>query len=270
MKVSLVQKIAVLIPTYKPKSYILRCFDSLNRQTIDRNKYCVYVALNGPCEEYAEYLECILKSMRFKYKLIFLELADVSNARNTLMEFANEDYIVFVDDDDCLSEDYLQSLLDVSLPGYISVANVHKFYEGSASTEKNYIGRCFDRLPEVEKNKFKSRQYFSSPWAKLIHKDMVGDVKFEVGLKRGEDALFMAKISRNVLGVVKANPCACYYVCHRDGSASRGSVGFWIEIRRQIYLCSEYGKLLFMGGYDRVFILSRLFATIRQGGRVLL
>lgn len=42
--------VSVIVPTYKPSSYIYECLDSLFRQTLDNNLFEILIVLNG-CEE---------------------------------------------------------------------------------------------------------------------------------------------------------------------------------------------------------------------------
>lgn len=62
-------KISVLIPSFKPGEYIQRCLKSLEQQTIDKNDFTVYVALNGPKQPYYDFLYEVLKDFTFSYKV---------------------------------------------------------------------------------------------------------------------------------------------------------------------------------------------------------
>lgn len=54
MRASLV---SVLIPTYKPGGYIVRCLQSIESQTLVKNRFKVYVALNGSDKSFEAYLK---------------------------------------------------------------------------------------------------------------------------------------------------------------------------------------------------------------------
>jgi len=97
---------------------------------------------------------------------------------------------------------------------------------------------------------------------------MVGGVRFDVKLKVGEDSLFMARISRQVKGIRKTEPTACYYVCERVDSASRKKVGRIEELKRIAYLVLVYSGMLFKG-YNVLFIASRMAASLIHLRRLL-
>lgn len=263
------KKIAVLIPSYKPGNYIESCLKSLDRQTISKDEFCVYIGLNGPKESYEDYILSTLSKMEMNYKYIYMEQAGVSNARNRLIDMSEEEFIVFVDDDDQVSENYLEELLSVSSTGYIGISNIHNFENSVLEYKENYIGKTFQSLKSCEVSLYKSRKYFSSPWAKMVHRGIIKDIRFDTALSNGEDSLFMATLSKNVRGVKKTAPSASYFVYERVNSASRSKPSFTSELRRVNYLLGCYFSLLTTTGYNKVFVLTRIAATVKQLTRLL-
>ena len=61
--------ISVILPTYNPSDYILKCFSSLELQELDSCKFEVLVLLNGDEHPYKEWLQKELDSCNFKSKL---------------------------------------------------------------------------------------------------------------------------------------------------------------------------------------------------------
>ena len=262
------KKIAVLIPSFKPGSYLVNCLASLSNQTISKDSFCVYIALNGPQYPYEDFIISILESNKFNYTYIYLEKSGVSRARNKLLDISDEEYVVFVDDDDQLSENYLENLIDASSEKYIGISNTFNFEDDLDNLKNNFIGESFFLLENVERSKYKARKYFSSPWAKMIHRSMIKKFRFDTELANGEDSLFMAEISKNVVGLKKTSSDTCYFVFERSESASRKKVKLISEIKRVYYLLSKYLILFFKKGYDRFFILTRIAATLKQLSRI--
>lgn len=254
--------ISIILPTYKPGCYITHCLRSIELQTIDKSLFKVYIALNGSDISFKRFLEEEIKKYTFQCELYFLEQPGVSNARNFLIEQSTEDFIVFVDDDDIISENYLEELLKVSTSTTIGISNTYDFIDNIKNLKSNFIGISFDKLEEVTISKTRARKYFSSPWAKMIHRNIIGDVRFDTRLSIGEDSLFMAHLSPKVEAVKKTKKTACYYVNERQGSATRKKVNRKKELSRVLYLLKEYGKMLLDSQYDRVFVMSRIVATL--------
>jgi glycosyltransferase involved in cell wall biosynthesis len=256
--------IAVLIPSYKPKEYLKDCLSSLDKQSLSKEYYRVYIALNGPKSTYEEYVLSILKSMTFEYKYMYIEQANVSNARNRLIEESTEEFIAFIDDDDIVSEDYLESLWAVATREDISISNIYYFRKDIRFCEPYYIGSDYDSLSGKESSKLKTRKYFSSVWATLIHREIIGETRFDKRLKNGEDSLFMATISRNISGICKTTKNTKYYVRKREGSAQTKNRSLSEKVNTFLYLQKSYSKLLLDGRYERMFILSRIAASVKK------
>lgn len=255
--------IAILIPSYKPSTYIDSCFNSINEQSLSKDKYKVYIALNGPEDNFKEVVFKALKRVSFEYDFFYLEEAGVSKARNYLIEHSSEPFITFIDDDDCISPNYLESLLSVSSEHVMGISNIYNFEKDIDERKANYIGESFLKLNEVEISKFKSRKYFSSPCAKLIHRSAIATTRFNTKLAIGEDALFMAQLSNNIKFVKKTSNTAIYFVFERAGSASRKKVNRASEFKRICYLLFKYTQLFFNPKYNSLFILTRIAATLK-------
>ncbi len=258
------QTVAVLIPTYRPEAYIEACLRSLQGQTLSKDAFVVYVALNGIKQPYFSYLQRLLQASTLQYKLFYIESAGVAHARNQLMDKSSEPYIVFLDDDDILSANYLAELIELAgiTDNSIVASNSLSFYNHVNNPEPNFITVSFQKLNKTEISKYKTRKYYSTVWAKMIPRQVIKENRFDERLSIGEDSLFMALISTNVHIMYKTSEHACYFVNERQGSVTRRHLSRIGEINRCAYLFKEYSKLLFKPGYNKVFILSRLVATL--------
>ena len=94
-------QISVIIPTYKPQDYIYQCLDSLCRQTMDTSLWEVIVVLNG-CDApwHNQLKEYATSHPQIQMHVIQTNEPGVSNARNIGLEYAQGEYITFIDDDD--------------------------------------------------------------------------------------------------------------------------------------------------------------------------
>lgn len=256
--------VSVLIPTCSPGDYFKKCLDSIEDQSIDKSLYTVYIALNGDEKPYKEQVECLIKKYSFNCFFTYTSELGVSNARNLLIEESVEEFICFVDDDDLLSPDYLLSLLSISSKEVVGITDVKAFDNFKEGSHKNYIGLSYSKLQSSESSMFKSRKYFSSPWAKMIHRSIVGETRFDINLRKGEDSLFMAELSPRVRMVRKSEPESCYYVYLRPGSATRRKDSTKEEVKKVFYLVIKFSKLFFTPSYDKAFVGSRVLAAFLQ------
>ena len=93
--------INIIIPTYKPQSYLWECLDSVCRQATGGYTYEVLLVLNGPKEPYYTAIQQYITShpalsRRFRYS----EKAGVSVARNQELENDQAEDITLIDEDD--------------------------------------------------------------------------------------------------------------------------------------------------------------------------
>ena len=105
--------VSVIVPVYKVEEYLPRCLDSLCRQSL-KNIEIILIDDASPdrcgkiCDTYAA------KDARFK--VIHLKTNQgLSVARNIGIEHAISDYLMFVDSDDWVHEDFCKAPYECAL-----------------------------------------------------------------------------------------------------------------------------------------------------------
>lgn len=117
-------KVSVLIPVFNAEDYLARCIDSVLAQTY-RNFEIIAID-DGSSDGSASILDGYAMDAPGRFVVEHRENAGAAMARNRAMELATGDYIVFVDNDDYLDPDYLESFIcaagdgeaDIVLGGY--------------------------------------------------------------------------------------------------------------------------------------------------------
>lgn len=248
------KKISVIIPTYSPSDYIQECLNSIAHQTLEYVAFEVIIILNGPRDPYWKYLDNLLKTYTFCSRLLYSEISGVSNARNIGLKYARGEYIAFVDDDDCISDYYLQGLYEGSSPDVIVVCNVHSFGGPSGSTF--FLDNWMSNVDLCETSDFyRYRSVLSVPWAKLIPYSAIGDHTFDIRFANGEDALFVTSVTNKIRILRFADKRAMYSVRIRQGSASRKKIKIFVLCKDTFLLCKEYIFLYLSDHRSYSFIL---------------
>lgn len=260
--------ISIIIPTYKPGSYLKDCLESINNQTMDKKCFEVIIVLNGVIKPYIEYIYSLTKMYDFNSVVIPTETPGVSNARNLGLSRTQGEYVCFIDDDDKISPSYLENLYSKATPNNIVASNVKAFYNNSNKTENDYIASAYKKL--INKNSplsvFKGRKFMSSSCCKIISRRIIQDVRFDTNLKIGEDSVFMAKISKNVKSIVLSDSSAIYYRRLRAGSASRVKQPILKKCNIVCKLLKKYTKML-TPSYNIPFIATRIVAALLKLAR---
>lgn len=116
-------KISVIVPTYKPMDYLWKCLDSLVAQTLLGSEWELLLVLNGCCEPWRTQIEKYIGSKMQGMNVVFVQTdtPGVSNARNIALDRARGEYIMFIDDDDYVSPQYLEELLKAASPDTVSL-----------------------------------------------------------------------------------------------------------------------------------------------------
>lgn len=238
-------KISVIIPTYKPQTYLWDCLDSIVAQTFPKKDFEAIIVLNGCNEPWKskimEFIDSKMKEMNVKF--IHTEQGGVSNARNIGLDATDGEYIAFIDDDDFVSPRYLELLYENVSEDTIPLCYPLSFIDGTDCYEPYYITSQYcDTSKKCEY--LKARKFFSGPVYKLISKDVIGQRRFNTKFRNGEDSLFMFLISDKFRFVEFSSKEAIYYRRFRCNSAttarrSRMQI-IWNEIKRDFELTKIY------------------------------
>lgn len=240
--------ITVIIPTYKPQDYLWECLNSLLSQTLPKDEFEVVLVLNGCAEPWKGEIEkYIATNMQgFNVNFIHIEEGGVSNARNLGLEVARGEYITFIDDDDYVSHSYLKELLTAASKSTISLCYPLSFEDGVSIYKPFYITKDY-LFTHINKkcHWYKARRYFNGPVYKLIHRDIIGDRRFDTRFTHGEDSLFMFCISDRFRWVSFTSREAIYYRRNRIGSAMTVRRGLLERFNNEFKLIREKTLIFF-------------------------
>lgn len=217
--------ISVIVPIYKVEPYLRQCLDSIVNQTYT-NLEIILVDDGSPdgcpaiCDEYAAKEDRII--------VIHKENGGLSDARNAGLDICRGEYIYFVDSDDYIGSEAIQTLFDhlkdhpnaVIAIGYCTAVcnGENKIYNKSwiFSTPKIIEASDFaDRMLTEKSN--------HAAWQKLYRKKLFQNIRFQVG-KKNEDTL----LDLDLIPLIESKNYQCidvptysYYYRLRDESICR-------------------------------------------------
>ncbi|MEB3862540.1 MULTISPECIES: glycosyltransferase family A protein [Acinetobacter] len=257
--------IDIIIPTYQPDTYIIETLQSIQKQKISFDKFKVTIILNGCKEPYYSNIKEKLSKFSFNYSFIYTEKKGVSNARNLGLEKTSNPYILFLDDDDLLSENYLEELLFSANSNGIVTSNVFGFKESQDVLIEDYLSFKHDFK---SKSLITYRKYLSNSCSKLIPRQLIGTNRFNLNLDKSEDALFMFEISKNIKNIMSTSPDVIYYRRLRPNSASRKQMKMIHEIMSGFKIMWNFTLVYLKSPFQYNFLLylTRLLAVIKRLG----
>ncbi len=261
-------KISVIIPTYRPGSYLFECLDSLSQQAMDYSWYEVLIVLNGEQHNYEDgILKYIEDHPDVNYVYLYSPKPGVSRARNVGLDAAQGEYIAFIDDDDYISQNYLEELYKHAGKNIIPVCRPLSFIDGTSVYEEYSITKEFDRFHNMGRLPFYiPKRFFNGPVYKLIHRDVIGDRRFDERFKNGEDSLFMFLISDRMRYVEFADESAVYYRRIRENSATQSKKPFGYSFFNYSRLIVEHTIIFFRDypNYSSRFYISSIIGRIKS------
>jgi glycosyltransferase involved in cell wall biosynthesis len=261
------EDVAIIIPTYKPGSYVEDCLTSINNQTIDKALLRVLLVLNGPKEPYYSKL-CELKNKysRFNISLLYNEECGVSKARNIGIERAlSSKYFIFIDDDDYLSPSYVNDLYNTIEIRNSDVVQSNFKQRKAGYVTDDYISKAYKKQFNKRFSFITHRSFFSSVCGKIFKNSTLGNIRFREDITMGEDSIFMFAISKNVKKFCLAGEKCVYYRNVRLGSASLSKRGLLKIFQDYKLNFLAFSNIYFREpiNYNFLFYMSRLMAITK-------
>ena len=267
--------ISVLMPVFNAASHLPAALDSLRAQTFaDWNCICVD---DGSTDASGAIL-ARAAAEDGRLRVLVQTNRGVAAARNALLSAADGEWVFFLDADDCLAPDCLETLLSAVQTQKVDLAwaqyeRVGETGQGTpAPIPRDAAAR---RLEGSVWRRLLTRNYsfaraasagdvFSNvpcqPWNKLIRRRLLDGRRFDESLSRGEDLVFFAEVLRN-LDQVAISPRVTYFYRDSPGTLFRTAgnyAGFHAYVDA-VCRFAEQDRPPHLGGYlARRWVLSWL------------
>ncbi|MBQ9638051.1 MAG: glycosyltransferase family 2 protein [Bacteroidales bacterium] len=183
---------SLIIPIYNAEATLARCAESIRRQS---DKDWELILVNDGSTDESGMICQNLAATDARIHVLQQANAGPAAARNHGLEVAQGEWILFVDADDWVEEDYIKQ--------YRAVATKPKVLPVGRTTEHDgnslYLSQPMER--------------FSSPWARCYNAHIIKEhlLRFPNELTCGEDAVFNLRYCQYVQSVVDVE----YYGYHR-------------------------------------------------------
>lgn len=180
-------KVSVIIPVYNAEKYLRECLDSVLNQT---HKNVEIVAVNDGSTDNS--LQILIEYQKEKNIKVISQINEgVCSARNKGLECSSGNFIMFLDSDDCIYPQAIELLLNdvLACNADISVGEMSSLNKVENLTCEAQIAIYNKQEALIEALNDAPISYSSC--AKLFSRDIIEDVRFEVGRKIHEDSFFV-------------------------------------------------------------------------------
>lgn len=212
--------VSVIVPIYGIEDYIDDCIKSIINQTYD-NLEIILVDDGSPdncpaiIESWAKHESSII--------VLHKKNGGLSSARNAGMEVAKGEYIVFIDGDDWIEQQYIEKLVDIVIryKSDIGVIGFNRTYENGKKVPSQYHinGKeiCYPS-PVNQAIKYFFEKAIAV-WGKIYSSKIIGKTRFIEG-RLAEDIPFQVEILKKASHVAFYND-NLYNYRQRTGSIAR-------------------------------------------------
>lgn len=206
--------VSVIIPVYNSIKYLDDCVYSIVKQSVN-DWECILVddgSTDGSGQKCDEW-----KKKDERIRVIHQQNGGVSKARNRGIEEAKGDFIVFVDSDDWVSEDYLAALINATKAELV-VSGIRQVKANG--NDVNYKPSCRktfnldkDGIEEIVDLNRKFLLY--GPVVKLYLASIIkrNNITFPLGCNYGEDLQFNLLYLEHVHSITSVDDICYFYRC---------------------------------------------------------
>lgn len=188
----MIDLVSIIVPVYNVEKYLNRCVDSLVRQTYRQLEIILvddgsWDDSGNLCDEW--------KKKDDRIKVIHKKNGGLASARNAGLEYAQGEFICFVDSDDWVDVQYVQKQYEALVKNQVDVvvcSHSIEFVNDCISKpivflqeeifDKNQMARGIYLLEETD--------VFNTVWNKMYSRNSIENLLFELNSEPGEDLLF--------------------------------------------------------------------------------
>ena len=210
--------VSIIVPLYNLESYCVPCFESLRKQTF---RDIEIILVNDGSTDGTSTICHKYEKMDSRFRVIDKVNGGVSAARNTGLEAARGEYIMFADGDDVVSHDYVEHLLSKMETGVVLATcaferiteyNATAFKAETVVTEKT----AAESLEQLLKGRFPV-----SVWGGIFDAKKAKECAFPVDIRNNEDKYFIFRyLLNNPSGRVIRSDAVLYDYAVRENSAT--------------------------------------------------
>lgn len=216
--------VSVVVPAYNVENYIEQCVLSVLNQSYS---CCELIVIDDGSTDGTPQILDKLANGNDSIRVIHKENAGVSAARNTGIDTAKGDYIVFIDGDDYLAPDFMEYMVDMAQKTGADVCLSKNCFthKNESQTEKEQM-EVLD--PADATALLLSPTVIVGCWNKMFSRKLLNDkqIRFATDLFYGEGLHFITTVAQRANCVAVGNRKAYYY---RRNNAFSATTRFRIE-----------------------------------------
>lgn len=211
--------VSIIVPVHNTADFLVPCVESIKNQTLQNIE--IILVENGSTDNSLDLChELAIKDQRIK--VVHIEKADLSTARNEGVKIAGGEYIGFVDSDDTILPTMFEDMYKFAVENKLELVNCNFYCKYDNKPNKYPYSQDCKRsiLTSEEAVSLNFREKISRVVCTMLyHKSLFDTLEFPTNMyyeDRASTFLFMAKAQR--VGIINK---AYYAYYQRTGSINR-------------------------------------------------
>ena len=217
--------VSIIVPVYNVEKYFSRCINSLLSQTYPFLE--IILVDDGSPDNCGEMCDDFALSDK-RIKVIHKANAGLGMARNTGLDYATGDYIVFVDSDDYVAPEYVEVLLNSLIKHNAEIATagfIRNFLDGSQKMQRSVtnsqiwydeevIEQVLFPILGANPNNKSDVESEMCVWRNIYRRDIIENLQLRFVSEReyvSEDIFFNMQYLLNTHTAVQIPECVYYY-----------------------------------------------------------
>lgn len=157
--------VSVIVPCYNVEAYLEKCVESLMNQTVDN--YEVLLIDDGSKDSTPEMVDMFAKKYKKKVKAFHKKNGGLSDARNFGIKRATGEYLMFVDSDDWVDEQFIELPYNQAKKGYdMVIFDATSINDGAT---EGWRTACFRGQEKTKEEFLKNSTDPAYAWARIYH-----------------------------------------------------------------------------------------------------
>lgn len=185
--------VTIIIPVYNTEKYLEKCLNSVLEQS---HKNLEIILINDGSTDNSLNICKEFQKLDNRIKIINQENNGVSVARNKGLDIASGEYIAFIDSDDFIEKNMIETMLNNIKKENADISEI----DFTLTNLRDYSKKKKLKFYEVSENNASIIKLFSGSkienivCSKLYKKSIIGDIRFDEKLILGEDLYFNFKV----------------------------------------------------------------------------
>ncbi len=242
-------KISIIVPCFNVEQYIQQCIESVIHQTIGLSNIQLIIINDASTDRTGEYISQYANQYPQNIQSICMEEnAGQANARNIGIEYVNAPYLMFLDGDDWIAEEYCEKMLAPTLDmecDLIQCGYIEYQKDGTETSRDHNLTNCGIialKTPEDKKRYFASNAFHAGIGRSVFRTKWLNDnhIRF-LKFRKYEDNYFSGIVKYHVNTICTVPECLYYYrILENSNFHSKNDMGHFDRLELNLALIDYY------------------------------